>query len=303
MDHLRVSAGVSPAPAGGGSPLPPLRVVVAFDGRAGSDDALAFACALADATPTELTVASIRPYWRELVGDEAYDRAMSADERWIAQEAARTLAGRPFAPVALPGGRRPNGIGELAATSAADMIVVGSSREAPSGGARLGVDSARIFEGAPCPVVVIPRGTAATGPSLESIAVGVDGSRGAGLAVDWAASLAARLRAGLLLLAIVDIPPAARDDRGGPATAERDRMRAALSRARDSLAGAGRVAAETRLISGRPAASLVEAAAGDGLLVVGSRGGFGSSGHVALGEVAAAVTRGARCATAITPAT
>lgn len=115
-----------PAGAPSLAPARPLRLLVGYDGRPASRDALSFAKALAETEQAELTVASVRGYWPGLLG-ESYELVVKEDERWISRGATEVLGDRPFSVRVLAGGHETTGLRELAEAEESDMIVVGST--------------------------------------------------------------------------------------------------------------------------------------------------------------------------------
>jgi nucleotide-binding universal stress UspA family protein len=277
------------------------RILVGFDERPASRDALTLAGALCQRTGGELTIASVRPYWPELIGQESYESALARDEAWVSREATKVLDGQPFSSYVVGGGHETGGLKEIAAAERADLIVVGSSHRGLFGRVFPGSVGERVLDNAPCAVAVAPLGLADTGLELDRIAVGYDGSKQAAVALDLAATLAESAGAALLILAAVEIEI---DTTGlQPVTAEaaeEARIRRHLEQAQHRVPRS--VEAETRLLRGAADHVLVEAARDADLLVLGSRGHYAPARRLFLGSVAARVMREAPCATLITPA-
>lgn len=164
------------------SSVQPLRLLVGYDGRPASRDALSFAKALARASEAELTVASVRGYWPDLLG-ESYELVVKEDEHWISRGATEVLGDIPFSVRVLPGGHEPVGLRELAATEGSDMLVVGSTHRGRVGRICPGSTGERLLDGATCAVVITPRGLADHEVSVREIAVGYDGSRASTVAL------------------------------------------------------------------------------------------------------------------------
>src|SRR4051794_9352767 len=59
------------------------RVLVGFDERPASRDALILAGELSRWSEGELIVASVRPYWPDLLGPAGYAKAVGEDEAWL----------------------------------------------------------------------------------------------------------------------------------------------------------------------------------------------------------------------------
>jgi nucleotide-binding universal stress UspA family protein len=277
------------------------RVLVGFDERPASRDALALGRALCERTGAELIVASVRPYWPELIGPDKYARAVAADEAWLGREASKALGEQPFRTSVIAGGHETSGLKEIAAGESADVIVVGSTHRGRLGQVLPGSVGERVLNNAPCAVAVAPLGLAGKGLRLEKVAVAYDGSREAGVALDLALELAQPAGATLLILGAVEfnvevtgLGAQTLDD------VEVARMQHHLERARERVPAS--VEVETRILRGPPSHVISEAAECADLLVLGSRGHYGAARRVLLGSVATQVTRSAPCATLVTPA-
>jgi nucleotide-binding universal stress UspA family protein len=277
------------------------RVLVGFDERPASRDALALGRALCGGTGAELIVASVRPYWPELIGPDKYARAVAEDEAWLGREASKALGEQPFRTSVVAGGHETSGLKEIAASEGADVIVVGSTHRGRIGQVMPGSVGERVLNNAPCAVAVAPLRLADEGLRLEKVAVAYNGSREASVALDLALELAEPADAALLILGAVEfnvevtgLGAQTLDD------VEVARMQHHLERARDRVPAS--VEVETRILRGPPSHVISEAAQGCDLLVLGSRGHYGAARRLFLGSVATQVTRSAPCATLVTPA-
>src|SRR5690242_6314602 len=85
------------------APSSTLRLLVGYDGRPASRDALSFARALAKTGEAELTVVSVRGYWPSLLGD-SFELVVKEDERWVSRGAAEVLGDMPFSVRVVAGG-------------------------------------------------------------------------------------------------------------------------------------------------------------------------------------------------------
>jgi nucleotide-binding universal stress UspA family protein len=145
---------------------------------------------------------------------------------------------------------------------------------------------------------------------MSRIVVGIDGSRHAQRALEWAVREAAVRRAPLTVLTLyrsvvtfwggaVDLPP----DRTVADTALED-AREATDKALAALALAGDEQPESvtvEAISGLPAEELIRASENADLVVVGSRG-TGGFARLLLGSVASQVAYHAHCPVVVIPA-
>jgi nucleotide-binding universal stress UspA family protein len=265
------------------APSRPLRLLVGYDGRPASRDALTFARALAGTDRAELTVASVRGYWPELLG-ESYELVVKEDERWIRRGATGVLADTPFSIRVVAGGHETAGLREVAEAEESDIIVLGSTHRGRIGRVCPGSLGERVLSEAPCAVAVAPRGLADRRFDLGTIAVGFDGSRQAQAALRTAADLAGRTGASLRILAVIE-----------PDLVLGRRLEQAVENARRS------VDAEGRILHGVPGQVLPDAAEDADLLVIGSRRHHGIAHRLVPGSVAARLMRAAPCPILITP--
>jgi nucleotide-binding universal stress UspA family protein len=260
----------------------PLRILVGYDGGAGSRDALSFARALCERTEVELTVASVRPYRPGFLG------------------ASQVLGSIPFSMRAIGGGHEAGGMKELAEAEGIDLIIVGSTHRGRLGSVFPGSVGERVLEGARCAVAIAPRGLADRDFSIETVAVGYDGSRASATALQLAGGLAERTGASLLILGAVEISLGlAGFETRQPKGFQQAQMERHLQRALESVPS--RVPTESRLLHGEPAEMIVEAANEVDLLVLGSQGSYGLIPRLTLGSVGTAAVRGAPSPTLITP--
>ena len=91
----------------------------------------------------------------------------------------------------------------------ADLIVVGSAHRGRVGRVLAGDVAAGTLHGAPCPVLVAPRGHGEHGGELRTIGVGFDGSPESQAALEFAHQIAAAVGARLRVIDVV-VPPDAR---------------------------------------------------------------------------------------------
>ena len=150
------------------------KIIVGYDGRPASEDALAFAKLIADATGAQLIVAGVfqfDPLWggRDPAFHEAEREYARAVERRPSRSAAQAEA--------IPSSSPARGLHELAEESGADLVVVGSSSDGKLGQVLAGNVALTLLHGSPCSVAVAPRGYAESAPGASSeITVGFDGT-------------------------------------------------------------------------------------------------------------------------------
>jgi nucleotide-binding universal stress UspA family protein len=260
----------------------PGRVVVGVDGSAHARHALRFALSEAalrgarvDAVsswavpPLAATGVGMIPAFdllRAELGDSA--REVVAGEL---EDAAAAAAGLDIEQVVAQG----DAAGVLVdAAAGADLLVVGSRGRGGVTGTVLGSVSRACLHHAPCPVAVVHD----AGPTERSrIVVGIDGSPGASVALDWAYT-EARLRGVGVYAVCVQDEPWGLSALGMSSAAALVELRAALAEGAERVLEEARASAPEGVgVTGEvaqspPGNALVAAAENSALLVVGSRG-------------------------------
>jgi nucleotide-binding universal stress UspA family protein len=275
--------------------VPPRPIIVGYEDTPQGRDALALGVALAGATGDPLILAGAYGPVAAMSQDELDERAAQiAGQLEEVAAGVRSDALPHVETTAVPGSSPAAALQTLSEALDARALVLGSCHRGPVGRVLVGSVAERLLNGAPCPVVVAPRGMAVTDqPRLRTICVGFDGRPESWTALQRAAQLAraagARLRVVTALppltgnLAIPTLPP--------EALAERDRRaEIELNRAVESVSD--RTEAELRLVRGYPQVVLEEQARDSDLLVTGSRG-YGPLRRVLLGTVSTALMRSA----------
>jgi nucleotide-binding universal stress UspA family protein len=278
------------------------KIIVGYDGSDQAVDALALAALIAGQSDAELVVAGVfefDPVWG--VRDLAFQEAEVDFSRQIEQAA--TSVGAEAATI--PSSSAGRGLHGLAEQLDADLIVIGSAHRGRIGQAVAGSVAMRLLHGSPCSVGIAPRGFAEGGERrIAEIAVGVDGSDEALMALEDAVELARASGAPLKLVAVAE-PPSVSYGKGGPAGARaleeaiEEATRRELGGATESVPDDVRV--EPVLAKGEPAATLAELARADGaLLMLGSRS-YGPLRRVLLGSVSATLARSVPCPLVVHP--
>jgi nucleotide-binding universal stress UspA family protein len=281
----------------------PQPIVVGYDGSEQSNDALALGAALADATGARLLLAGA--YGPEdIVRHEVLDaRRAEVRERLVAvAESLPRDASLQVQQRAVRGSSVAAALQALAEAEDPRALVLGSCHRGAVGRVLIGGVADRLLHGAPCPVIVAPRGLAERGPvEIGVVCVGFDGSSEGWAALQRAAQIAAaagaRLRIALAVPPLTGMPmpvfpPEVVKEHLEAAQIELDRARQSVSR---------RLEPEARLLRGDPAQQLAgEAGHGVDLLVVGSRG-YGPLRRVLLGSVSAALMHAAPCPVMVVP--
>lgn len=262
-------------------------VIVGVDGRQGGREAIELAKILS-AHDGELTLVHVYPVESPAVrGRGAID---TRDERDRARELLKRIRGeadvraRVQSVGASTVGR---GLHEIAEVSAADLLVIGSSRRGLLGRV-LATDHTRAaLNGAPCAVAVAPAGYDAT--AMREVGVGYDGSPESEHALRVARTLAAEHTAKLSAFEAVAFPSYLFAD----AIATDDTtMREVVDAARERVAALDGV--EPHAAYGQAAEELALYSASVDLLVIGSRG-YGPIGRLVNGSTSHELARTARC--------
>jgi nucleotide-binding universal stress UspA family protein len=262
------------------------RVITAFDGSPPAEDALALALRLLEPDDGTLTLACVVSGRRWHLGAHVHrPDAVVPDEIAFMLADARDRAVPPGirvrrrAPVAPSPAR---GLTELAEQEGADLVVIGSSRNADPGSVRLEHTAGRLLEGAPCAVAVAPGGLRET-DAFHHIGVAYDGSPEAEAALLAGYDIAARSGAAVTLLYALPEPAG---------HASRLEAQQQLDTAADDAPPG--VNPRTVLLYGPPGKLIRDACAGVvDLLVTGSRG-YGPMQRALLGSVSEMLTDGAR---------
>ena len=183
------------------------KIIVGYDGRERSEDAVALGSALAEATGAELMITSIYPhdpFPRTYVIE--YEGHLRRDtEEMLDKLRSRLGTGCETRTVGATSPAR--GLHDLAQDET-DLIVVGSNADGPVGRILAGSTGQRLLHGAPSAVAVAPVGLASAddGGGFRSVGVAFDGSPEAEVALRAAEALATALGARLRLLAVVSPP-------------------------------------------------------------------------------------------------
>jgi nucleotide-binding universal stress UspA family protein len=251
------------------------RIIVGVDASERAADAVALAGVLARAAGAELLIA--HAYTSEAIPLERHLEA----------------AGVPAHAVPLPGGSPARLLQELAERANAAAIVIGSSHRGELGRVFAGTTAERLLHGAPCPVVVAPRGYA--GGELHRILVGHDGGPESQAALEAALAAGADVH---LVRVLEPVVLGAQASIAGawvpPLDIEAD------ARAAFEAEFAGLEDVEREFLVGDPARELARRTERADLAIVGSRG-YGPLRSVLLGSVSAKLVRRAACPVMVVP--
>lgn len=284
-----------------GRSYPPGSVVVGYNGRKHSRAALAWAAEQAVERRAPLLVLFAANYSGMTVepGTGLFHRdpgALDAAEEVTARGVSEALAAHPELDVVGATEVTSPSQALTEASEDAALVVLGSRGYGRLAGGLLGSVAFTVAARATCPVVVVKDEAAErqAGPA-RPVVVGTDGSAAADSAVDFAADWAAAASASLVVVTstgghlVENVTEAAlRALADEIATSAAERVRA----------GRPGLAVTTRVEDCPAELTLVEASAGAGLVVVGTRGRGAFQGML-LGSVSHAVIHGAECAVAV----
>jgi nucleotide-binding universal stress UspA family protein len=277
-----------------------MRLLVGYDGSDGGRDALQLARLLAEASGAGLLAATVLAYGPlpipyELLEEEEGERA-----RPLLEEAKEKLGGLAVETRAFGGGTPAGVITDLAEREGVDTIVVGSPHRGPIGRTLIGSVADSLLHGAPCEVIVAPRGYASEerGP-FRTIAVAYDDTPEAKAALARAEAIALACPATIVVLT-VSAPPAVVPGAVGYAPANPPDAGAIVTKTVNAVDE--RLAATGRALAGAPGRTIIEACeeGGADLLVAGSRG-YGPVLRALLGSVSTQLVHNAPCPVLVVP--
>jgi len=300
-------AGQSPHPSHpAGSTCSLARVAVGIDGYPEGGDAAVLGAMVARATGAELLLVAVHPDPLVVMPPELGWTALHKQAEDLLHETRDSVA---------PGARIvvetdwsvPRALGRVVAREHRDLLVLGSSRDAPAGQVRIGTRTRQLLSHCACALAVAPRGFSAGEPRLRRIGVGYDGGREARAALTLAASIAIAADAQVHVSAIVDdrIPDVGWSKSGRDSIiAMWDQVLAPAVEAlsADAHAALAATGAEGRIgvCRGDPAQVLRELCDDVDLLVIGSRR-WGAVARVLLGSTGEALMRDASCPVLVVP--
>ena len=195
----------------------------------------------------------------------------------------------------------PAGLTRVAERVDAEALIIGSSHRGPFGRVLMGDHGSRLASGAPCAVIVTPRGWGRSGAgAISNVGIAYNGAGESETALGFGRDLAARLGASVELIGVVpkimNAGRIAHTDRGYQELLDSE-MKKTLAEAAARLDG---MAVATTLLTGHAADELAGVSEGLDLLVVGSRN-YGPLRRVLLGGTSFRVTRSAACPVVIVP--
>ncbi|HEY7150695.1 MAG TPA: universal stress protein [Solirubrobacterales bacterium] len=265
----------------------PQTIVIGFDGSAESRDALELGGRIARLEGATVIVVACFPPPRADMDEGGFERRLAEDSAPLFAQARSRFQGLGVRTVALGASSPAEALHDVAEAEQAAAIVVGSTHRGAIGRILPGSVGEQLLAGAPCSVIVAPRGFA-RGEHFGFGVIGVahDGSAESRIALAEGARLAAAMDGTLRLIR-------AADER-----ARVDDERTALE-GEAASAGVGSHV-EAVLVEGPAAPVLADQGIELDLLVIGSRG-RGPVRRTLLGSVSAEVMRTAPCPVWVTP--
>ena len=284
------------------------RIIVGVDGSTRSEDAVAFARGIAEASGAQITLACAYPYedhpsratngeYRDYLNDDAQATLDRMKDGLEGVEDVVTAAIADLSPA--------RALQELAVRDSAALVVLGSTHRGTLGRVVAGTTAERLLHGAPCSVAVVPDGfrTHADTP-IKTIAVGHDGSKEAEAALSAAVMTSQALGAALRVVHVFSATesgmPALVSWPGYVTPPEVFQRFAHESLEKAMAAMPEHVDAEPVFVTGDAVNELVDQSERADLLFLGSRG-YGPHRAVLLGSVSGHVVREAGCPVVVVP--
>ena len=283
-----------------------MRLLVGYDGSDGGRDALELTCVLAEATGARVLVVTVLPYGPLPIPYEVLEEEEAEQAQPLFEEARERLRGIEVETRAFGGGTPAGVINDLAEREEVDTIVVGSPHRGPIGRALIGSVADGLLRGAPCEVLIAPRGYASAehGP-FRTIAVAYDGTDEAKAALKRAEEIAIACHATIVVYTAsmpkpVAVGPPVIPGVSGYAPEVMPDAEAVPAEAVEAIDE--QLRATGHVLSGAPAPAIVDACekAGADLLVAGSRG-YGPVSRVLLGSVSKELVHKAPCPVLVVP--
>jgi nucleotide-binding universal stress UspA family protein len=244
-------------------------------------------------------VVAVIPYGPLPVDFSTLEDDAAKEAEPLFDQARKRLSGLDLECRAFGGGSAAQVMTDIAEAEEIDLIVVGSPHRGTFGRTLIGSVAESLLHGAPCAVVVAPRGYAAErhDPFLR-VAVGYDGTPESKAALKRAEALATQTNATLEMVTVV-APPVAMPGMIGYIPVDPPEPDKILNEAIHSVDSG--LAVTGRRLDGPPARTLAEACEdGVDLLVAGSRR-YGPVTRVLLGSVSTQLIHLASCPVLVVP--
>lgn len=277
-----------------------MRLLVGYDGSEDGRDALELARVLGEASGASVLVVTVLPYGPLPIPYEILDEEEAERAQPLFEQARQRLGELEVETRAFGGGSAAGVINDLAEKEEIDTIVVGSPHRGPVGRTLIGSVADGLLHGAPCEVILAPRGYAAEehGP-FRTIAVAYDDTDEARAALKRAEAIALECRATIVVFT-VSAPPAVVPGAAGYTPAIPPEAGSIVTQTVRSVDE--RLAATGRALAGVPGPAIAEACEeiGADLLVSGSRH-YGPVLRVLLGSVSTQLAHKAACPVLVVP--
>lgn len=285
------------------------RIVVGVDESDGAAAALRWAVREADVHGWSLTAVLAWTYLdqRHVIVGEPFDPSYGEADAVAALDAivARTVGTARGASVEQQVVNDHAASALLEASDGAELLVVGARGLGRLQSLLLGSVSSAVLRHATCPVAVVRDGTELSDEGVARVVVGIDGSDTAGRALEWAVQEGRLHEATVEVVHAWTFPYGAGEKFAAVAfdsTPLEDAARRTLDAAVESVDTSGLPAPVVRTLTiGSAAATILRAAEGSELVVVGSRGLGGFKGLV-LGSVSYHIVHHATCPVVVLPA-
>jgi nucleotide-binding universal stress UspA family protein len=283
------------------------RIAAAIGGYPEGRDAAALAAMIARVCGAELMLVAVHPDPLFVLPAELGWTAMHEQAEALLRETRDALA--PDARIVVETDWLvPRALERVVEREHRDLLVVGSSRQAPVGRVGIGTRTRQLLDSCRCALAVAPRGLAGHRPRpLARIGVAYDGGPESGTALAFAGALAAKAGATLWVRGVVDdrLPTLGWSNRGEEQVLAMwsEQLEPQVQSLRDDArraAAATGVEVEVDVQRGRPADRLLELSDQVDLLVIGSRR-WGGLARVMLGSTGEALMLDAACPLLVVP--
>jgi nucleotide-binding universal stress UspA family protein len=282
------------------------RIAVGVDGYPEGRDAVALGAGLAEATGANLMLVAVHPDPVVIMPEGMNWTSLRHEAERLLRETRASLApeARIIAETDLS---VPRALQRVVRREHRDLLIVGSSRHAADGRARIGKRTRQLLDHFDCALAVAPRGLQQRSPiRFRRIGVGYDGGPESEAALVLARSIALACDAELHIRGVVDdrIPVLVRSALGGTLSPVwRDVIEEADQRLQEQIRAATHgddSAVNSHVVRGRPADVLSALSGQVDLLVIGSRR-WGTAARVVLGSTGEALLQDAGCAVLAVP--
>ena len=281
-------------------------IVLGYDPEHGGKDVLDLGRLFAEVLAAKPHVVTALPWPDYLVGVADFDKQLDFDTHEQFAVVLDELADLGVEAEAVASRTPASTLQQIAESSGAEMIVVGSCHHGPVGRTLAGSVGESLLHGASCSVAIAPRDYAERRRQerLQRVAVAFDGSSESWTALETAIGIAERCHATVTVIAVADYP------RYGYAAswsilttgefedaerADKERLLAlAVGRIPDGLER------ESRVLTGDPASCLSEVSGEFDLMVAGSRA-WGPLKRTVLGSTTRKLIRSSACPVLVLP--